>query len=182
MAFKKKIDIGNGEQFKFEQKGQALEGYYVGSFDHVGDYAPTKKHIFQTDKGLQTVFGQTHLTQLLEGISPGCLVRVTLTGTKKLKKGNPMKLYELEYDEDQTMDVDAVAASSSQVADEEESYEEEGNEDEGQEEVEEEPAPKAARPAQRPAAAAPARAASAPKSTVSPEQRARANALLGKRN
>lgn len=178
MAFKTKVDTGNGELFKFEKNGQSIEGYFVGSFDYQGDYAPTKKHIFQTDKGLVTVIGQAHLIQMLEGLTPGILVRVTLVGSKKTNKGKPMKLFELQYDEDQVIDIGDVV-NSAQAPNEEEGQEEEEQQEEEAQEEEQQPLPRAARPA--PAPAARASAGAAPKSTVSPEQKARAAALLGKR-
>ncbi len=176
MAMKKRVDTGNGEQFKFEEIGQELLGYYIGSFAFDGEYGPTLKHVFKTEKGLSVVFGQTHLTGLLEGLTPGVLTRVTLTGTKKVKKGNPMKVYELEYDEDDAIDVESVAASTNSSEESEPEYnEEESNEVE-------EPAAPPARTAPRASAAPAAARSTPPKSSVTPEQRSRAAALLSKRN
>jgi hypothetical protein len=186
MGFKKKIDTGQGEQFKFEKIGDQLEGYYVGSFDFEGDYGPTKKHCFQTSEGLAVVFGQTHLTQLLEGVEPSVLVRITLEGEKKpTKKGRrPMKLFGLEYDEEQRMDIGMVAAGASSGAQEPEEYtegsEEESTEEESaeEEEQEEEPAP---RKTARPVPAQTQRPVSRPAAAPSPEAQARVNRLLGKK-
>lgn len=115
MAFKRKTDTGSGEQFKFERVNQKLTGYYLGSFDHDGEYGPTKKHVFKTPKGIQVVFGQTHLTQLLDGERPGPLMQVTYTGDKKTGKGKPMKQYTLDIDADQMLDSDEIPASSDEV-------------------------------------------------------------------
>lgn len=100
MAFKRKTDTSTGEQAKFEKPGASLEGIYLGSFDHEGDYGPTKKHLFKTETGVKVVFGQRHLTDLLADEKPGILVRVTYTGDKKMKKGNPMKMYALDIDDE----------------------------------------------------------------------------------
>lgn len=108
MAFKRKADVGQGEVFKFEKIGQQITGFYLGSFDHAGNYGPTKKHVFKTPKGVKVVFGQGHLTQLLEGEAPGQLMQITYAGDKKLKKGNPMKEYTLDIDADQTLDADEI--------------------------------------------------------------------------
>lgn len=181
MAFKKKLDSGSGEVVKFDSIGQSITGYYGGSFDYQGDYAPTKKHLFKldTDGTLVVVFGQTHLIGLLEGIVPGTLVRVTHTGVAPAKKKgqHPMKLFEVEYDDENVIDPSDMQASA----------EDNGEPDYEQEAAEEEPAPApvSARPASRPALAsrAPvAAAASKPAATApSSEARARVQALLAKR-
>lgn len=113
MAFIKKVDTGSGDIFKFENPGQNLTGIYLGSFEFQGDFAPTYKHLFKTDKGIKTVIGQTHLTSLLGDVQVGSLVRVTFAGTKKGKKGNPMKTYELEIDDEYVADAADVAAAQS---------------------------------------------------------------------
>lgn len=113
MAFKKKQDVTSGEQFKFENEGDTLTGYYLGSFAHEGDYGPTKKHLFKTEKGIKVVFGQTHLTQLLEGEPQGILVRVTYENSKKMRKGNPMKMYALDIDSECVLDGVSVSNSVS---------------------------------------------------------------------
>lgn len=103
MAFRRKEDTSGGEQFKFENINQSLTGFYLGSFEHVGDFGPTKKHLFKTSKGIKVVFGQAHLTSLLAGESIGSLMRVTFTGEKRTKKGSPMKEYSLEIDDTQKL-------------------------------------------------------------------------------
>lgn len=108
MAFKRKEDTGSGEQFKFEKVGQKLVGYYLGSFDFEGDFGPTKKHLFKTDKGVKIVFGQAHLTSLLtdaaDPVPKGVLVQVTYEESKKTKKGSPMKVYAVDIDDEQQLD------------------------------------------------------------------------------
>lgn len=109
MAFRRKQDTSGGEQFKFENKGDSLTGVYLGTFDFDGEYGPGKKHLFKTDKGIKVVFGQTHLTQLLEGESSGKLMRVIFDDTKKTGKGrNPMKIYALEIDDEYEASEDEV--------------------------------------------------------------------------
>lgn len=123
MAFKRKTDTGSGDQFKFEKVGQSLTGFYLGSFDHEGNYGPSKKHVFKTPKGVKVVFGQTHLIQLLEGEKPGQLMKITYAGDKKLKKGNPMKEYTLDIDDEQMLDADEIPDGIDN-AEEPESYDE----------------------------------------------------------
>jgi hypothetical protein len=178
MAMKKKIDAGTGVQFKFETVGQSLQGYYVGSFEHNGDYGQTQKHLFKNDKGLWTVFGQKHLIDMLNGIEPGILVRVTFAGNRPSKKKgfNPMKLFEIEYDEEDRLDASSVADAASGNEDGAESeYADASDEQETEEEEIQEPV--RAAPVSRPApkAAAPARPAS---NAISDAARARASALM----
>lgn len=122
MGFKRKTDTSGGEQFKFETIGQKLTGFYLGSVEHNGEYGPTKKHLFKTKQGIKVVFGQTHLTSLLEGEVPGSLMLVTYESNKKVRKGNPMKMYTLDIDVDNQLDsseiVAGVDAATSQEQDE----------------------------------------------------------------
>lgn len=192
MAFKKKIDVGSTQTFKFEKIGDELTGYYVGTFGIVIDGRDVKKHVFQTDKGLVSVLGQTHLTQQLEGLELGTLIKATFESTKKTKPGRqPMKMFGLEYDDEDKIDVGAVVAQANADAEagasEEEPAEPEYEGEEGTEEepeAEQEPV-KAAAPAKTAPARTPAATASKPAATrptggaISPEQRARAQQLLG---
>lgn len=109
MAMKRKADGGNGEQFKFETIGQSLKGIYVGSQEITGQYGPSIKHLFKTEKGLKAVFGQTHLTQLLQG-EEGKLVEATYVKDKPSKRGRPMKSYTLDIDTDYQASSEELAA------------------------------------------------------------------------
>jgi len=163
MAFKRKTDTSGGEQFKFENAGDSLTGYYLGSPDFEGEYGPTKKHLFKTKKGIRVVFGQTHLTQLLEGEKPGCLMQVTYTEDKKMKKGNPMKCYTVDIDDEQKLDASEIPTTDDA---EEPNYEAAGDDEPAEEAEEETPMDevKVAPPAKKAAPAAPAK--SAPKKSI----------------
>jgi len=111
MAFQALFDASNGTPFKFENIGDSLEAYYMGSFDYEGDYGPTKKHVFKTETDdAVVVFGQRSLMQLLPSATVGAMLRVTLTGSKPAaKKGQqPMKLYKIEQDIKNTTHVAGV--------------------------------------------------------------------------
>jgi hypothetical protein len=110
MAFKPVFDAGNAQVRKFENVGDQLEGYYMGSFDFEGDYGPNKKHVFQTSNGAEVVFGQAHLKQLLPSVKPGTMVRITLTGELAAKKKGrqPMKMFQIEQDTDNVTEVTGV--------------------------------------------------------------------------
>ncbi len=110
MAFETLFDASNATAFKFENKGDVLEGYYMGSFDFEGDYGPTKKHVFDTDKGAVLVFGQRNLIQTLPTVKPGTKVRITYTDdlAPKAKGRQPMKLFKFEQDRKDTREVNGV--------------------------------------------------------------------------
>lgn len=110
MAFEKLFDASNASPFKFEKKGDVLEGFYMGSFDYTGDYGPTKKHIFQTSEGAVVIFGQRNLMQQLPSATVGATLRITYTGDKVSdKKGRqPMKLFQIEQDRKNKVEVVGV--------------------------------------------------------------------------
>lgn len=185
MAFKTAISAASGEQYKFEKIGQQVQGYYCGSFDHSGDYGDTKKHLIQTDKGMICIFGQKHLIQLLEGIQVGVMVIITYTALQPSKKKgfNPMKVFQVQYDEEDNLDNEALAAATAPAEDQggEPGYEggDAGTEpaEEPQQEEPAQPAPRAAAPRQQ--AQAPKAPAQRPTGTpISQAQKDRAAALL----
>lgn len=113
MAFEDVFDAGQATPKKFESIGDFIEGYYMGTFDFEGDYGPSKKHVFQTEKGAEVVFGQRHLIQQLPTIKPGTMVRVTYTEDlpPKKKGQHPMKLFRFQQDKKNTIDVVGVDTS-----------------------------------------------------------------------
>ncbi len=125
MAFERIFDASNATPFKFEGKGAVLEGYFMGSFDYQGDYGPTKKHVFQTKRGAEVVFGQRNLMQQLPSVKAGTMVRITYTGDlNSTKKGRqPMKLFTIEHDRGNTIEVVGVELTPTENTSEE-SYEE----------------------------------------------------------
>lgn len=110
MAFETLFDASNGTIYKFENKGDQLEGYFMGSFDYQGDYGPTKRHVFSTPEGAVIVFGQKHLMQLLPQIKVGTMVRLTyIDDLAPKKKGqHPMKLFKPEQDRKNVIEVNGV--------------------------------------------------------------------------
>lgn len=168
MAFKRKQDTSSGDLFKFETVGQQLTGYYLGSFDYDGEYGPTKRHLFKTKKGTKVVMGQKHLTDLLADEKPGVLVQVTYESDKKVKKGNPMKVYTLDIDDEQTLSADEIP-SEIESAEEPDNY----DDTEPTEVEEEEEQLDEVKTAPKPIAAA----AKAP----SPAARAKVNEILNRR-
>lgn len=104
MGYKPMFDASNASPFNFVAVGDTLEGYYMGSFPHEGNYGPTQKHIF---KDLKTgaalcVMGQTHLKQQLTSATKYACYKVTYVGlqdSSKVKKGKqPMKMFDILED------------------------------------------------------------------------------------
>ncbi len=164
MGFERIFDASNASPFKFEGKGSVLEGYFMGSFDYQGDYGPTKKHVFQTKRGAEVVFGQRNLLQQLPSVKPGTMVRITYTGDlESTKKGRqPMKLFTIEHDRGNTIEVVGVELNSPQEPEEVSSYDsnEEVSLDNDEEALDTAPAARATpprRPAQAPSAASQAK-------------------------
>lgn len=100
MAKQKAIKSNDSNNFKFENKGDTLVGYYLKTTEEVINGTPAKKHWFQTDKGLTTVLGQANMyKQLVENECKGMSVDIIFTGQSiKLKGGKTMKVYDVFFD------------------------------------------------------------------------------------
>jgi hypothetical protein len=103
MAMKKLTRTAAVEEtrFRFEKKGDALEGYYVGSetFNHNGD--ELTKHRFKNDDGeIVSTLGSYVLNQDLKSVESGVRVRITFDGKVKTKKGRTANAYTIEVDAD----------------------------------------------------------------------------------
>lgn len=122
MALKKVIRTDNTDSFKFEKKGQTLKGYYLKTVVKPINGKDCNVHLFQTSKGLVSVLGQHDLSQQLAEITLGCYIEATFTGVKNLKGGKTMKLYDVGWDDSDTIDVDSVdtEAGTEEPAEEEE--------------------------------------------------------------
>lgn len=91
-----------------------VEGYYIGSRDVDSPKSKTgvsKLHIFQTEKGTLGVWGKTDLDRKLSGVTAGHMTRVTFTGMKETKN-NPMYVFKVEVDSDNSTDVSNLDASA----------------------------------------------------------------------
>lgn len=110
MAYETLFDASNATPVKFEKQGDSVEGYFMGSADHTGDYGPTKKHIFKTEQGAVVIFGQRNLMQQLPTAKVGWKTLITYTGDKpSAKKGfHAMKLFVIKQDPKDTIEVAGV--------------------------------------------------------------------------
>jgi hypothetical protein len=209
MARKKVIDLNADSTFKFEKPGQELEGYYIGSKTVNSGMGPSKLHVLQTAEGSVGAWGSAQLDAKLAQIqaeNPGAKVFIKYTKKIKVPKGM-MKVFEVEYDDEDRIDVGGTQVNfrdaSEPEAEEAEEGAEEQQEEEGaeaeaadepaeeeqqeEEQEEEQPAPKqqAAKtpaPAAKKPATPPAATTQKPRTAApSPEAQARAAALLNRK-
>lgn len=179
MARKKVIDLNADSTIKFGRqegalrKGSTFEGYYIGGKTVQSSMGPSQLHVFQTDEGNVGVWGSAQLNAKLQGLQ-GMKTFIKFVNEIKVPKGT-MKVFEVEYDDEDTIDV-ASTQVNFQQGDEPESEEAEeeteaaSEEEEVPAEEEEEapapaPAPKKALPqasvTQKPKAAMPSAEAQA---------------------
>lgn len=189
MARKKVIDLNADSTLKFEKPGQKFQGYYVGSKTVNSGMGPSQLHVFQTDEGNVGVWGSAQLNAKLAQCL-GYLTFITYLKKIKVPKGT-MKTFEVEYDDEQKIDVAGTQVNFRQTEEpseseeeidnleasaEEESLEEEAEEEQVEEESEEELPP--AKTSSRPAAAGASRPRAA---AASPQSQARVTSILNKR-
>lgn len=123
MAFKKKVSLEaestirlGGRDNNGKPNPTSIEGYYLGSRAVEGDMGTSYLHVFQTKNGNVGVWGKTKLNSLLTSDLVGMMVQATFTGMGKAKKGrNAPYNYEVQYDEENTIDVSGLAAATNEA-------------------------------------------------------------------
>jgi len=126
----KVISLGGIDKKTKKPNPTSIEGYYVGN--RKVESTKSKSgfcllHVFQTEDGLTGVWGKTDLDRKLGSVVPGSMARATFMGMKETKN-NPMYLFKVEVDGDNTIDVGNIGASSEDTG--ETAYAEEGEETE----------------------------------------------------
>lgn len=82
-------------------KGDALEGEYIKSEKFDGKYGTTEKYVIKTNDGkMMGVFASASLTNQFKNIPEGSYVWITYEGEEVSKNGRPVKVYEVEYDDE----------------------------------------------------------------------------------
>lgn len=107
MAFKKKILL-NADTIQILEEGSPFQGYFIGSKTLPSGLL----HIFSTEKGTTGLWGARMLNDLLSTVKPGEMVRVTYLEKKSLGNGKTMKIYDVESDDTNTIDVSSVSKGS----------------------------------------------------------------------
>lgn len=106
MAFKKKETNGDaGEKFKFEKVGTVLEGYLMRRDTLNLDDKDVPRYVVKTDKGVVSTLASYKLDEGLKDIAPGTRIRATFQAIKKLPGGKTLKVFDIEYDDEDTIEV-----------------------------------------------------------------------------
>jgi hypothetical protein len=101
MAMKEIADTGSGEKFKFENKGDTIEGFYLGSGSITINGKPVVKHSFQKADGtVVSPLGNYKLDELLSKVTVGAWTKVEYTGLQKLKAGKTLKGFRVASDDE----------------------------------------------------------------------------------
>ena len=126
MAFKSVTELSADETISLgghnKKTGKAnptrVEGYYLGSKtvdDKKKKSGVSHIYFFQTPKGNIGVWGKTDLDRKMAQVSPGMMTRATQSGMRPTPNGD-MYLYQVEVDNENTIEVAAPQAASSVVS------------------------------------------------------------------
>lgn len=81
--------------------GAYIEGVYLKKEVYEGNYGPTEKYIIETADGEKWgVFSSASLANQFKNVPEGSFVWVTYKGEDTTKSGRPVKVYEVEYDDE----------------------------------------------------------------------------------
>jgi hypothetical protein len=98
------------EGFKFNAKGDSIEGYYLGNEAKTLQFGPTFEHRVQMEDGTtQSFLGTKLLNDELGKVPAGSLIRVTYEGEVPKKKGpGKYRSFIVEYDDENSIDVQST--------------------------------------------------------------------------
>ena len=83
------------------EPGATLEGKYIKKEVFDGKYGNTEKYVIETAEGKKMgVFSSASLTAQFKNIPEGSQVWITYKGEETSKNGRPVKVYEVEYDDE----------------------------------------------------------------------------------
>ncbi len=123
--------------------GDEFQGYYKGVKTAKTKYGEKPVYTFQTPDGDCQVWGSANLNPKMEQVKLGCLTFIEFVKLEKSKERgrNPTKIFKVEYDDADCIEVEAprVSFQNNQDAGDEGEEQEEG--DEGQEEEQDLPDP-----------------------------------------
>lgn len=155
MAYKNVVDLSTDEVVSLggvnADTGKAnltsIEGYYLGRREVNGENGVSYIQVFQTSKGNKGVWGKADINAKLARVKPGTMVLITFLKIEKLNKGKKMYKYDVKFDSENTIDVDADLSdegSSSNEDDQDSSEEDQNSSDEDGSSQDEEDAVQAA--------------------------------------
>lgn len=81
--------------------GATLEGTYVKKETFEGQYGKAEKYVIKTASGeMMGVFSSASLANQFKNVPEGSYVWITYKGEETSKNGRPVKVYEVEYDDE----------------------------------------------------------------------------------
>ena len=81
--------------------GATIEGKYIKQETFKGQYGDTVKYIIETPAGEKMgVFSSASLFNQFKNVPEGSYVWITYKGEETSKNGRPVKVYEVEYDDE----------------------------------------------------------------------------------
>lgn len=83
------------------EAGAQLEGEYIKKEIFDGKFGETEKYIIKSKDGEKLgVFSSASLTNQFKNIPEGSYVWITYKGEETSKSGRPVKVYEVDYDDE----------------------------------------------------------------------------------
>lgn len=80
--------------------GATLEGVYIKKETYKSNYGETDKYVIEKDGEKYAVFASASLTNQFNNVPEGSYVWITYKGEETSKAGRPVKVYEVEYDDE----------------------------------------------------------------------------------
>lgn len=83
--------------------GDTIEGLFIKTETYEGNYGTTEKYIIETNDGEKWgVFSSASLANQFKNIPEGSYVWIVYKGEETTKSGRPVKVYEVDYDDEFT--------------------------------------------------------------------------------
>lgn len=126
MAMKQVQDLDVDKTIRFGGKdglvkGSSIEGYYKGAKEVESKFGPSLLHAFQTDEGSLGVWGSAQLDSKLKGLA-GFRTIITFRDVVRVPNGE-MKVFDVQYDDEDTLDLGVLGTQIADAPTEEEAQE-----------------------------------------------------------
>ena len=83
------------------EPGASIEGKYIKKESYDGNYGRTEKYVIETKDGEKYgVFSSASLANQFKNVPEGSYVWITYKGEETSKNGRPVKVYEVDYDDE----------------------------------------------------------------------------------
>lgn len=110
MARQKVLDLDTDKIVKFEKRGQSFKGYYLGTRRVNTGMSESSLHVFSCEGENVGMWGSAKLDRLIGSVPKGHMTFVTFQGKRKIGGGKTLKMFDLEFD-DQNRLTDVVDTS-----------------------------------------------------------------------